>query len=98
MRLQWVPAVILGAALATGCGNKGQENAQNPDQTTATSASDATGVDRQAVSPDRDNSAVQPNSSGSNATAGNRVASSPNSAASRNDTARNDTARNVAPR
>src|SRR3954465_6468500 len=99
MKLQWVPAVILGAALATGCGNKGQENAQNPDQTTATSASDATGVDRQAVSPDRDNSAVQPNSSGSNATAGNRVASSPNSAASsRNENARNETARNVAPR
>src|SRR4051812_23487039 len=99
MRLQFVSAAVLGAALATGCGGKGQENPQNSNETAATTPADATGVDRQAVSPERDNSAVRPDSSGSRATAGNRAPSSSNSSAlPRNDSARSETARNVAPR
>jgi len=94
MRLQWVSAAILGAALATGCGDKGQENSQNIDQTAAATPADATGVDRQAVSPDADNSAVRPDSSGSQATAGSRLAPPAKPAPAR----RNEAARDVAPR
>ena len=92
MKLQWVSAAVLSAALAAGCGNKGDQNAQNPDQTAAAPAADATGVDRTAVSPDSDNSAAKPDSTGSKATAGNRAA------ASRPAPAPREEARNLAPR
>ncbi len=94
MRLQFVSAAVLGAALATGCGDKGQENPQNSNQTAATTPVDATGVDRQPVSPDADNSALRPDSSGSRPTAGSRLSPPPTPAPAR----RPDTARNAAPR
>src|SRR5690349_5370089 len=94
MRLQWVSAAILGAALATGCGDKGQQNSQNTDQAATATPADATGVDRQPVSPDADNSAVRPDSSGSQATAGSRLSTPAKPAPSR----RSEAARDVAPR
>src|SRR6476659_9835771 len=93
MKLRWISAVVLGAGRVAENGSKGDENAQNPAQTAAAPAADATGVDRQAVSPDSDNSALQPDSSGSRATAGTRAASSPKTP----PPARKET-RNVTPR
>lgn len=76
MKLHWISAAILSAAVAVGCGDRGQENAQNVDQTAAAPADQPAGVDRQAVSPDADNSAIRPDTSGSRSTAGNRTSSS----------------------
>ena len=92
MKLHWISAVVLGAALATGCGNKGDENAQNSDQTAGAPATDATGVDRTAVSPDSDNSAAKPDSNGSRATAGNRQPSSSRPPAASRDVAPRESA------
>jgi len=97
MKLHWISAVVLGAALATGCGNKGDENAQNPDQTAGAPAADATGVDRTAVSPDSDNSAAKPDSNGSRPTAGNRAAPAPRQPAAEREESRNVAPREVAP-
>jgi hypothetical protein len=76
MKLQWMCAAMLSAVVAAGCGNKGEQNAQNSDQTAAAPAADATGVDRQAVSPGADNSAVGPDTSASQPPAGTRTGSS----------------------
>lgn len=98
MKLQWISAAILSAAVATGCGDKGQQNDQNSDQTALAPAGDTSGVDRQAVSPDTDNSAAQPDSSGTRATAGTRVNPSRPAATPRNDAApRAEARRDVAP-
>ena len=94
MKLQWISAAILSAALAVGCGDRGQQNAENPDQNQAAPATQGSGVDRQAVSPDADNSAVKPDTSGSRATAGNRAAPARSSnAAPRADADRNTSER-----
>jgi hypothetical protein len=74
MKLQWISAAILSAAVATGCGDKGQQNAENPDQSAAVPAGEATGADRPAVSPGADNTAARPDSSGSQSTGGARTA------------------------
>ena len=94
MRLQWISAAVLGAALATGCGEKGDQNAQNADQTAAATPADATGVDRQPVSPDADNSVIRPDSSGSQSTAGSRLSTPSRPAV----VPRDDAARSVTPR
>jgi hypothetical protein len=49
MKLQWMCAAMLSAVVAAGCGDKGEQNAQNSDQTAAAPAADATRVVRQAV-------------------------------------------------
>lgn len=65
MRLQWISAVILGAALATGCGDKTQENAQNSDQTAVAPAPETPAPAATAPAPPANNSALTGNSSGS---------------------------------
>ncbi|HTM03781.1 MAG TPA: hypothetical protein VL173_09775 [Vicinamibacterales bacterium] len=90
MKLQWISAAILTAALAVGCGDRGQQNSENPDQNQAAPATQGSDVDRQPVSPDADNSAVKPDTSGSRATAGNRAAPArPSTAAPRAEAERN---------
>jgi len=94
MRLEWVSAAILSAALATGCGDKGQQNAQSTDQRSAAAPAEATGVDRQPVSPDADSSTVRPDSSGSRPTSGTRLTTPERPVV----VPRNDVTRDVAPR
>jgi hypothetical protein len=72
MRVQWISAAILCAAIAAGCGDKGQENTQNTDQTTAAPAGNPTAGESQAASPGSNNSEVRPDSSGGRATSSRR--------------------------
>ena len=104
MKLQWISSAVLSAAVAAGCGDKGQQNAQNSDQTAIAPAADATGVDRQPVSPDADNSATSVDRSGARPTGGTRSTTprpqtTPRpSTAARNDAApRNEARREAAP-
>jgi hypothetical protein len=87
MKLQWISAAILAAAVAAGCGDKGQENAQNADQTTVTPANETATTNPQAVSPSTDNPAARPDSSGSQPTGGSRTNASRPAAKPRNDAA-----------
>jgi hypothetical protein len=104
MKLQWISAAVLSAAVAAGCGDKGQQNTENSDQTAAAPAADATGADRQPVSPDADNSATSPDSSRAQATAGARTTPSrpattprPSTAARSEAAPREETRREPAP-
>jgi hypothetical protein len=98
MKLQWISAAILSAAVAAGCGDKGQQNAQNSDQTTLTPAGETAGADQQPASPNADNPAARPDSSGSQPTAGSRVNPSRPAATPRSDAApRADARRDEAP-
>src|SRR5688572_19434799 len=63
MKLHWISAAILSAAVAAGCGDKGQ-NTENPDQAAVAPAGEATGNDPAAAPPVTDNSAARPDSSG----------------------------------
>jgi hypothetical protein len=76
MTRHWIPAAIVVAALATGCGDKSQENTQNPDQTAAAPADQPAAAEPQAVPPAGNNSAARPDTSGSQSTASNRPAPS----------------------
>jgi hypothetical protein len=97
MKFPWISAAILTAAMAAGCGDKGQENAQNADQTVVAPAGDAPGIEQQPVSPDTDNSAAAPDTSASRPAAGTRP-NPPRPAAPRNDaTARTETRRDESP-
>ena len=62
MKLHWISAAILSAAVAAGCGDKGQ-NTENPDQTAVAPAGEATGNEPAAAPPITDNSAARPDSS-----------------------------------
>ena len=35
MKIQWMPAVLLSSALAVGCGDRGTDNSQNPEENNA---------------------------------------------------------------
>jgi hypothetical protein len=103
MRLHWISAAILSAGLAAGCGDRAQQNAQNQDQNAAAPAGQPAGTaagDREAVSPDADNSAVRPDTSGSRSTAGTRTApprrDTRNDVATRDDRSRTETRNNAA--
>ena len=97
MKFQWISAVILGAAVAAGCGDKGQENAQNVDQTAVAPAGEATGVEQQSLSPGTDNSAASPDTSASQPATGTRP-NPPRPAAPRNQAApRTETRRDESP-
>ena len=47
MNDRWIPAVLLGAVLATGCGDKAGENARKAEQTAAAPATVAAAIDPQ---------------------------------------------------
>ena len=63
MKLQWISAVMLGAALAAGCGDKDQQNTGNSDQTVAAPAPETPADIATAPPPPTDNSAARTDSS-----------------------------------
>jgi hypothetical protein len=77
MKLQWISAAILSAAVAAGCGDKGQQNAQDSNQTAQPPAAESTDASQQPVSPNTDKPAASPDTSGSQATGGSRVTTRP---------------------
>ena len=87
MKLQWISAAILAAAVAAGCGDKGQENAQNSDQTALAPANQTATTNPQPVSPGTDNPAARPDSSGAQSTGGTRTNPARPTAAPRSDAA-----------
>lgn len=87
MKLHWISAAILAAAVAAGCGDKSQQNAQNSDQTALAPANETAATSPPAVSPNTDNAAARPDSSASQPTGGTRTNSSRPPAAPRNEAA-----------
>jgi len=94
-----VPAAILLAAVATGCGDKGQQNGQNSDQTALAPPADPAGIDHPTFSSGTDNSAPPPDTSGTAGSTPPRTSTAPRPAPSpRRDAApRTDTRRDEAP-
>lgn len=87
MKLSWISAAILSAAVAAGCGDKAQENAQNADQTAVAPAGETPVGDQPGVSPSADNSAAQPDTSAPAPAAPPRSAAARPAAPTRTDAA-----------
>ena len=74
MRIQWVTAVLLGSALAVGCGDRGSENARNVEENATIPPTEGelsaaeTGASTRA-----DSSALRQDADGTRAATGNRV-------------------------
>ena len=82
MKIQWIAAALLSSALAAGCGDRGNQNAQIPQENSGPTTSDEQVLnehhpDEEAVSPDADIPAVQPDTRDARSTAVTRAPASP---------------------